>query len=257
MTKDATTKLMMRTCAAAALLALQMGPTALAQEAQTDEQAQQPEQQAQDTQQAQPSEQAQDGGPAGQQATQPDVLVATVGGEEILSSEVMTVLGMLPEPLRAQQPDMLVPIALDQLILRELILQEAQAQNLGEDPEVQQLVEDEAVIAQEDAMVQVWLQRELGERVTDEQIQQTYDRIAAGAAEGAEVPPLEQVRPQIEQQLRQQALGEIRASLHEDAEITFYGPEGEPIGEGVDQVQPGAAPEPMPEGEGEEGQQPG
>jgi hypothetical protein len=38
------------------------------------------------------------GGPAA------DALVATVGEREIRGSDVMTVIGMLPEPLQAQQP---------------------------------------------------------------------------------------------------------------------------------------------------------
>lgn len=241
MTKSGTLKLM-QTCAVTALLALPTAPVALAQshEAQSGDTAQQPRQKPDATkeQQAQTGQQQSPDG----SGPQPDVLVATVGDEEIRSSEVMTVIGMLPEPLRAQQPDMLVPIALDQLILRELILQKAHSENLGEDPEVKQLVENQTATAEDDAIVQVWLQRELGERVTDQQVQQTYDRIASEAEEGGDVPPLESVRPQIEQQLRQQALGEIRASLNEDAKITFYGPEGEPIKEGVSQVQPAPAP---------------
>ena len=274
MTRNSTITLMMRGCAAAALLALPMGSAALAQEQgaaqQSQEQAQQQPQPDEQQGDAQQPQQAQQQGDAQQQQTQqaqggttgqagPDALVATVGDEEIHTSEVMTVIGTLPEPLRAQQPDMLVPIALDQLILRELIMQEAQAQNLREDPEVQQLVQNQSQTAQDDAMVQVWLQRELNDRVTDQQVQQTYDRIASGAQEGAQVPPLEAVRPQIEQQLRQQAPGEIRASLREGADITFYGPEGQPIQEGVNQGQPGSTPDAVPAGpEGQqEGQQPG
>lgn len=263
MTKGATLKLM-QTCAVAALLAVPTAPAALAQnqDAQSGDQTQQPQVAEDQKANGKAQQQAEAGQQQSQQqaeaegGSQPDVLVATVGDEEIRSSEVMTVIGMLPEPLRAQQPDMLIPIALDQLILRELILEKARSENLGDDPEVQQLAADEAATAQDDAMVQVWLQREMDQRVTDQQVQQTYDRIASGAEEGADVPPLETVRPQIEQQLRQQALGEIRASLHEDAQITFYGPEGEPISEGVNQVQPGTAPAPEGSG-GADSQKPG
>ena len=219
MTMDAKIVLM-RSAAAAALLGLPLvASPAVAQETQGDQAAEQ--------------QQAQTGAETGMQTTgdQPeqgaDTLIATVGETEIRGSDLMTVIGALPPQLRSQPPEMLVPMALDQLILRELILQEARAQNLGEDPEVQSLTEGATAAAEEDAMVQVWLERELGDRVTDEAVQQFYSDLQTGSEE--EIGALDQVRPQIEQHLRRQALADIRTTLQEGADITLYGPGGEPV----------------------------
>jgi hypothetical protein len=178
------------------------------------------------------AQQAQEGGPAedgGQQdAGQPDVLVAKVGDAEIRSSDVLTAIGALPGQLRDQPPEVVVPIALDQLVLRELILAEAEAENLWEDERVAALAADGTQPSRDDAMVQVWLQREMEDRVTDDYVQQTYDDLQQPSTEEA-VPSLEEVRPQIEQRLEQEALADVRADLREGADIVFYSPSGEPI----------------------------
>lgn len=198
---------LLRSCALAALAASTMVGAAHAQ--------------SQDTQA--------DGGQQGGQNQAPtsDQLVATVGGAEIRGGDVLTVIGTLPEPLRTQPAEMLVPIAVDQLVFRELILKQAREQNLAQDPEVQSMVEQSSSAAEEDALVQVWLRRELEKTVTDEQIQQTYDQLTQ-TAEG-EAPPLEQVRPQIEQHLRQQAVADIRQNLAEGVSIVLYDPSGNPV----------------------------
>ncbi|TFL17240.1 hypothetical protein [Jannaschia formosa] len=158
---------------------------------------------------------------------QQDVLVATVGGEEIRSTDIMTVLGMLSPELAAQPPEMLIPMAMEQLILRQLILAEARAQNLADDPEVISLVEGSMQAAEDDALVQVWIDREMQNAVTDEAVQQAYSDLQANAQQ--EVPPLEQVRPQIEQYLRQQSMQEIAMRLQQDAEIILYDAAGQPV----------------------------
>ncbi|AZQ68822.1 PDZ domain-containing protein [Silicimonas algicola] len=160
---------------------------------------------------------------------QQDDLVATVGDAEIRGSDLRTIIGMLPPQLQSQPPQMLVPLALEQLILRELILEEARSQNLADDPEVVALVENSAQTVEEDAMVQVWLDRETRGAVTEEAVQRTYETIQPRG--GAAVPPLEQLRPQIEQHLRQQAAQEIRNRLRQGAEIVLYGPGGQPVSE--------------------------
>lgn len=158
---------------------------------------------------------------------QADAVVATVGGSEIRGSDVMTVIGMLPPQLQSQPPQMLVPMALQQLILRELIIEEARSQNLADDPEVVALVESSSQEAEEDAMVQVWLDREMENVVTDEAVQQAYEDAQAQGEQ--ELPPLEEVRPQIEQHLQQQAMQDIQARLRQDAEIVLYDPTGRPV----------------------------
>ena len=164
---------------------------------------------------------------------QQDAVVATVGEAEILGSDVMTFIGMLPPQLQSQPPQMLVPLALEQLIFRELILEDARAQNLADDPEVVALVDGATQTAADDAMVQVWIDRETAGVVTDEAVQQAYDQAQSQGAQ--DLPPLEDVRPQIEQHLRQQALQEIRTRLSEGADIVVYDPTGRPV-----EQQPGS-----------------
>lgn len=171
--------------------------------------------------QAQPS-----GDTAPAESEAPDALLATVGGSEIRSSDLLRAIGTLPPPVSAQPPEMLATFALEQLLLREAIVQEARAQGLAEDAEVRSLVAEATRNAEEDALVQVWLEQELGRRVPPEAVDQAYAGLQAIAT--GEVPPLERIRPQIEQRLRQQAIADLRASLLAEADITLFGPDGQP-----------------------------
>lgn len=163
---------------------------------------------------------------AGGAGSNENMVIVTVGDTEILGSDVSTAISMLPPQMRQQPPEMLVPMAVNQLISRELILREAMAENLKEDPEVIALVTAAQNASEEDAMVQVWLQRKLDESVTDQKVQQMYDEIKANTDQ--ELPPLEDVRVQIEQQLRQDAFTTLQEELRSDVEIVFYGPDGKP-----------------------------
>ncbi|WP_375259446.1 hypothetical protein [Citreimonas sp.] len=166
-------------------------------------------------------------GSDGADGQQPDAVVATVGGTEIRGSDLMSAIGALPPQMQQQPPQMLIPMALEQLILRELVLAEARSQNLQDDPEVIALVEREAQTTEDNALVQIWLQREMEGAVTDEAVQQTYDQAVAEGQQN--LPPLAQVRPQIEQFLRQQAMQDIQTRLREGADVVFYDPTGNPI----------------------------
>ncbi len=161
------------------------------------------------------------------QSMNSDQPVASVGDTEITGADLVAFIDSLPPRMREQPPQMVVSMALQQVVLRELLLQEAEAQNLGEDTQVQTMVDEAANVAREDAMVQVYLQRELASRVTDEAVQQAYDQVAEQSEQ--ELPPLEQVRPQIEQQLQQQAVQSLRQELAADVEVVIYGPDGEPM----------------------------
>lgn len=154
-----------------------------------------------------------------------NAVVVTVGDAEIVGADVMTVINMMPQEMQSQPSETLVPMAIEQLILRELIVAEARSEDLSEDPDVIALVEGDAQAPEEDAMVQVWLDRELSDVVTDEAVQDLYDE----AAEQQDLPPLEEARPQIEQALIQQAIQDIRNDLEEDVEVVFYDESGEPL----------------------------
>lgn len=166
------------------------------------------------------------------QLINPEQLVASVGETEITGADVSEFIDSLPPQMRQQPPQIVISMAVQQMVLRELLLQEAEAQNLGDDPEVQSIVEQAAEMALEDAMVQVYLVRELETRVTDEAVQETYDQIAEQTEE--KLPPLEDVRLQIKQQLQQQAVQGVQQDLAADVEIVFYGPDGEPMEAGTD-----------------------
>tara|TARA_R110002020_G_scaffold18931_16_gene65480 strand:+ start:3772 stop:4617 length:846 start_codon:yes stop_codon:yes gene_type:complete len=161
---------------------------------------------------------------------QADSIVATVGDAEIRGSDVLGLIGVLPPQIRSQPPQMLVPLALEQLILRELILEKARSESLAEDPDVVALVERSTQASENDAMVQVWLDREMAKVVTDEAVQTAYDE--AKSAGQQDLPPIEQVRPQIEEFLRQQTMQQIRSELRRGADVVLYSPTGQPIGQG-------------------------
>ncbi len=139
----------------------------------------------------------------------------------------MSVISMLPPQLQQQPPEMLVPIALDQLVMRELILQEAKDAGLENDPAVSSLSADASQSARENAMVQAWLDQRLGQAVTDQKVKQTYDAVKQQL--GDQAPPMDELRPQIEQELRQQAFLDLSRDLQADADITLYGPDGQPV----------------------------
>jgi hypothetical protein len=134
---------------------------------------------------------------------------------------------MLPPELQQQAPEMVIPIALDQLVLRELILQKAEAENMESGPAAGEPEAGASERDKEDAMVQAWLERELGDAVTEEKVQETYASLKQQM--GDQAPDVETLRPQIEQELRQQAFLDIGRDLQEGADITLYGPDGEAI----------------------------
>ena len=217
----------MRSTAVAALLSLPLASgAAFAQQSQGSEQTQQQGSQSEAATQQQSGQASNAPGQAGG-TQQPDSVVARVGDAEILGSDVMTVIGTLPPQLQSQPPQMLVPIALQQLILRELILEEARSQNLADDPEVVALVDGATQAAEENAMVQVWLNRQMANVVTDEAVQGVYEDAQAQGQQ--ELPELSVVRPQIEQHLRSQAMQDIQTRLRQGADIVLLDPTGRPV----------------------------
>ncbi len=159
---------------------------------------------------------------------QGDQKVATVNGTDIVTSDLMRFVDMLPDQLRrSQPPEMVISSAIQQLIMRELILEEARSANLAKNDRVKQLVEQSTIEAQDDAMVQVWLEQEFEDDITDEAVQGAYDALQATSTQ--ELPPLEQVRPQIEQQLRQQAYADLQTQLQQGADIVFYDASGNAV----------------------------
>ena len=173
--------------------------------------------------QAETSEETATGEDAGSEET----LVATVGDTDITNADLEEALAAMPPQLTQSQPaEALMPLALDQLVLRALVIEDARADGLAESEEVTAIVEETPERTVEEAMLQVYLQQEMEAAVTDEKVQQTYDDVAENSE--TEVPPLEEVRPQIEQQLQGMRLSELREELAGEYEVVLYDENGEP-----------------------------
>jgi peptidyl-prolyl cis-trans isomerase C len=99
-----------------------------------------------------------------------DRVLATVNGDAIRQSDVDRVLETLPPQVRSMPPQMIMPMVLDQVISGKVISQQAYSQNLQDDPEVK-----EALKRAEERIVQnVYLNRQIEERLTPERIEQAY-----------------------------------------------------------------------------------
>ncbi|WOI56431.1 hypothetical protein [Palleronia sp. LCG004] len=150
-----------------------------------------------------------------------DAVVVSVGDSDITAADVTAAISALPPQMQQTPPEQLVPFAVEQLVLRELILQDAEEQGITGD-----VSDDQPEMAQENATIEAYLNQQMEGVVTDDAVQEAYDEVAADTEE--ELPPLEAVRPQIEQQLRQERLAELRSDLMDGVEIVYYGPDGEP-----------------------------
>ncbi|HEV7277487.1 MAG TPA: hypothetical protein VGN80_14465 [Devosiaceae bacterium] len=156
-----------------------------------------------------------------------NVLLATVNGVEIRQSDITQVISSLPPQMRQLPPEMVVSMAVDQVVTQELFLEQARSQDLGNDPEVRSLVEPLIEQLTEQAMVQVWLSRQFEEEVDEARLQEAFSQFEE-ANPDSEVT-FEQARPQLEQAVRRAVLAELTASLSEGADIVFYDASGAPV----------------------------
>ncbi len=259
-----------------------------------------------------------------------DPVVASVNGMEIHRSDVMRRIEQLPPQLQQMPAEFLVPAIAEEMAIGRLVSDRARQTGLADDPEVQERVED----AESRILQEVWLRRQVEERITNDSVQEGYaayleqnppqeevnarhilveseeqaNEIIAQIEQGAdfaelasehsigpsgqqggelgwfsreqmvepfadaafalepgtyttapvqtqfgwhvikvedrrtaEPPSLEEVREEIEAGLARQYVADIVEDLRADAEITIYGPDGEPL--------PEAPPEEMPAGE--------
>lgn len=190
----------------------------------------------------------------------PDV-VAVVGGVEISREDFERVYtGQLQQAFMQAQTtgqevdqDQLKQQTAEGLVDTELLLAEAGARSISpSEEEVAAAAEDLAVssglgsadelfsmleqqgMGREEALAELELQTVVEQLVSDEAGEFTpseedaralYDEAAAQAGEESELPPFEDVRPQIEAQLQQeyegQAVNALLEQLRQDAEITY------------------------------------
>lgn len=106
----------------------------------------------------------------------PDTVIAKVGSDTIRFADLQDALQSLPEQLRAMPPAMLYPMLLDQLVDRDVIVQQARKQNLGDDPKVKQAVSRATDLALQNAL----LTRDIQPLLTPTAIQERYDAQYAG-----------------------------------------------------------------------------
>ncbi|TSD62796.1 SurA N-terminal domain-containing protein [Aeromicrobium piscarium] len=192
----------------------------------------------------------------------PDV-VATVNGEDITRDEFVAIYEPQFEQTAGQaemsgepiDQDQLKQETLDLLIDNRLLVQEAESRGLSatdeeidellttyatnsgvESPEeyLAQLEEQQDLSADEvreqiadGVTVQSLVDDEIGDApASEEELRELYDQAVASQAEGAELPPFEEVREQLEEQVRSQKQQETYQTLvdaaREDADIETH-----------------------------------
>lgn len=114
---------------------------------------------------------------------QDDPAVATVNGETILRSDVMAVVATLPPQYQQQLPQ-IFPALVERLVDFRLIAKAASGNGLGEDKEVM----DRLAKLKQDVVREVYLERQIEARSTDEALRARYDTFVA------ENPPKAEVR---------------------------------------------------------------
>lgn len=110
-------------------------------------------------------------------------VVARIEGLEIRLNELQEEARRLPEELRNMPQGMLLPLLLDQMITQKAIVASARAAGLDREPEVQARIRR----AEEEALQQALLTREVAPLLTDEALRARYQREVSGRPAEEEV----------------------------------------------------------------------
>ena len=110
-------------------------------------------------------------------------VVAKVNGVDVTRSEVLEFITSLPEPYRQRPLQELFPFARDQVLNNKLVAEKAKSANLDGDAEVQKMLET----AKEQIVRNVYVDREVTAKVTDEELQKAYNELKAEVAKIEEV----------------------------------------------------------------------
>jgi peptidyl-prolyl cis-trans isomerase C len=119
-----------------------------------------------------------------QEGEDADEVVARVNGEEITRSEVVQVIETLPEQYRQVPTDVLIPAIAEQMAIGREIERRAEEAGLADEPEVRQRLEQ----ARMNILQEVWLDRRIDERITEDAIRQAYEAFLEAN------PPAEEVK---------------------------------------------------------------
>lgn len=110
------------------------------------------------------------------QAGKPDdPVAATVNGQPILRSEVLEAINSLPQQYRQMPVEMLVPLMAEQVATARLVAQKGIDAGLQNDPEVKERL----ATAERRIIQDIWLQRQIKAKVTDQAIQDAYKKYLA------------------------------------------------------------------------------
>ncbi len=110
-------------------------------------------------------------------------VVAKVGGADVTRSEVLEFITTLPEQVRQMPLQNLFPMARDQVVNNKLVADKAKTANLDSDPEVQKMLDQ----MKEQIVRNVYVEREVNAKVTDEELQKAYGELKAEVAKVEEV----------------------------------------------------------------------
>lgn len=110
-------------------------------------------------------------------------VVAKVGGQDVTRSEVLEFITTLPEQVRQMPLQNLFPMARDQVVNNKLVADKAKTANLDNDPEVQKMLGQ----AKEQIVRNVYVEREVNAKVTDEELQKAYGELKAEVSKVEEV----------------------------------------------------------------------
>lgn len=100
-------------------------------------------------------------------------VVARVGGQDIMRSEVLEFITTLPEQARQMPLQNLFPMARDRVVGEKMIAAKAVSANLDADPEVQKTLDQ----VKEQIIRNVYVDRAIKEAVKEEDLQKAYEEL--------------------------------------------------------------------------------
>jgi thioredoxin 1 len=154
----------------------------------------------------------------------PETVLATVNGKEITLAELENALREMPEQSRDAFKNSRHEL-LEQIILRELLLQKARATNIAETQEYRDAASAHKAHPghEEHALIDALLQREVLQKitVTDEDIRRTYEELKDDLPDQSSFEEVkDDLRAYVRQEKQNKAIEAYLAKLREAATIT-------------------------------------
>ena len=168
-------------------------------------------------------------GPLPAAAQDENPVVATVNGEEIRRDEVIDAIRRMPAQIQQMPPEILIPAIAEQLATSRLMAAQGYAENLQDTD----AVKDRVAEAERSIVQDVWLEKEIDARMSDESIATAYEEFLAAN------PPVEELSARhilVETEDEGKSLvqrlkdGEDFATLATEASIGPSGPRGGDLG---------------------------